>query len=111
MQEHGGDHVGHASATGVEQRQLLLQQQHQHLRQQQRAGGHQLRALREQRGHERPRSSRRLVPPATPRWSCLPRKAEAAAEEDDEDDDVDCCCHGLPRHGCSDAGCEAYVNL
>jgi hypothetical protein len=110
MQEHGGDHVGHASATGVEQRQLLLLQQHQHLREQ-RAGGHQLRALREQRGHERPWSSRRLVSPSAARWPCLPRKAEAAAEEDDEDDDVDCCCYGLPRHGCSDAGCEAYVNL
>jgi hypothetical protein len=33
MQEHGGNHVGHAPATGVvEQRRLLLL--HQHLREQ-----------------------------------------------------------------------------
>ena len=115
MQEHGGDHVGHAPsrATGVERRQrqpLLLP--HQHLREQQRAGCHQLRAIREQRGHERPWSSHRLVPPSNPvRSSFWPQKAAATTEEEDKDDDVGCYCYGLPpRNRWSGAGFEACVD-
>ncbi|RCV36095.1 hypothetical protein SETIT_7G292400v2 [Setaria italica] len=74
LHQHGGDHVRGAprrAGGGGGRRAPLLRLRRralrQHIREQQRARGHQLRAAREQGGDERPRGARHEPPPAAAR--------------------------------------------
>jgi hypothetical protein len=92
LHQHGGDHVRGAprrAGVGAGRRAPLLLQlrrrrelRRQHLREQQRAGGHQLRASRERGGDEGPRGARHEPLAAAAAAACWPPPPRGEDERD-----------------------------